>query len=115
MEVTEYTKKEWLKKGKKLFGDDMLKWKFVCPSCGNVQSAMDFKRYKNKGATPSDTYFKCIGRFRKKCHKFLDGGNKKPCDYTSGGLLCISPISVTDEQGEVHSAFEFFEPVKESV
>ena len=98
-------RQEWLEKGRKLFGDNMFEWKFRCPNCGNVQSAEDFRPYQDKGATPEDAYFNCIGRF-------LDmpvgtfGEGKSPCDYTSGGLLCISPVEVSME-GKLFHVFEF--------
>jgi len=33
---------EWKTLGKKLFGDNQRKWKFVCPNCGHVQTAQEF-------------------------------------------------------------------------
>ena len=60
--VKHITKKEWESEGEALFGDNMMDWKFVCPNCGNIQSPEDFKKFKYKGAKPSDAYFRCIGR-----------------------------------------------------
>jgi hypothetical protein len=100
------TEVNWRKKGEKLFGKNALKWKFVCPVCGNIQMPEDFKKYKDKGAKLSDAYFNCIGRFSEGKGTLL---NKKesPCDYTSGGLLNMSPVSVVDKQGKKHFVFDF--------
>lgn len=37
------TKKEWSIEGRRLFGDDIMKWKFKCPSCGRVISIQEYK------------------------------------------------------------------------
>lgn len=100
-----YTKDEWLSKGRKLFGEDMLKWKFICPSCRNVQTPEDFKKFKEQGATPSDAYFNCIGRFID-ISKDAFSGNK-PCNYTMGGLISLADTVVIDEKGKEHLVFEF--------
>lgn len=34
---------DWLKELRSRFGEDDEEWKFVCPSCGHVQSVADFK------------------------------------------------------------------------
>jgi len=99
------TKEEWLEKGRELFGDNMFDWKFKCPNCGNVQRAEDFRPYKDQGATPEDAYFNCIGRYLPMPVGTL-GDGKSPCDYTSGGLLCISPVTVEDGEKTLH-VFEF--------
>ena len=93
MEFITMTREEWEQKGKELFGEDMLDWRFVCPSCGHVQTARDFKPYEDEGATPGDACFDCVGRFDGHDKvKMLSG--KSPCNYSTGGLFCISPIRV---------------------
>lgn len=62
-EPIKMTHEEWVAKGKALFGDDMLKWKFVCPGCGHVQTPEDFRAFKDKGATPDSARNECIGRY----------------------------------------------------
>ena len=52
MTTIRMTRAEWEAEGKRRFGDDMMTWRFVCPSCGHVQSAND---YKAAGA-PSTVY-----------------------------------------------------------
>ena len=94
----EYTKEQWLDKGKKLFGDDMMSWQFKCPSCGNMQTPEDFREFKDDGADPNDAYQKCIGRYT--------GGRSGPhkCDWCAYGLFS-GPDSVDGV-----SAFPFNEP-----
>ena len=105
-DVKHISLKEWEAEGKKLFGDDKLNWKFVCPNCGNVQTPEEFRQFKDKGAEPSHAYFSCIGRFMDNCKGTM--GNKiSPCNYTQGGLFILSQIIVTDEKGEQHKVFDF--------
>lgn len=53
---------EWRTEAKERFGETN-NWKFVCPSCGNVQSPQDFV---NAGCEPgiasNASYQECIGR-----------------------------------------------------
>ena len=103
---TRKTQEEWEEEGEKLFGPDRMKWKFVCPACGNVQTVEDFRKYKDQGATPNTAYLKCIGRYDG--HMDVDMGSKKPpCNYTSGGLLNINPVCVVTPEGEEIHVFEF--------
>ena len=44
-------------------------------------------------------YFSCIGRWT----------DKEGCDYTSGGLICISPITIKVDDVETVNVFEFAE------
>jgi len=99
------TKDEWQQKGKELFGDDMLDWRFVCPSCGNVQTPRDFKPYKDPGATPGDACSNCIGRFDGHGDVEILSG-KSPCNYASGGLFNFNPVRVLDGD-KVISSFAF--------
>lgn len=94
------TKESWFKKGSQLFGHNKLLWKFKCPSCNRVQSPMDLKPFKDKGATPNDAYQKCIGRFT--------GGKNGPhkCDWASFGLFS-GPDTVMDGKTKI-PVFEFF-------
>jgi hypothetical protein len=97
------THAEWETLGKSLFGDDMLTWRFVCPSCGNVQTA---KEFTDRNLDPNLAYFNCLGRHDGKgdTNKIFSG--KRPCNYTSGGLFDLRPIEVVRE-GEVVKTFAF--------
>lgn len=104
MNVIKMTKEEWEKKGKELFGEDQLNWKFVCPVCETVISIED---YKNNNARAGAIAYSCIGRYLKK-NQSAFGGKKlikgQPCDYTTGGLFNISPLEIEGER-----YFNFYE------
>lgn len=96
---------EWKAKGKELFGEDALKWRFKCPSCGHVQTPQDFK---DLGVDPNLVYRNCIGRYDG--HMDVDMGTKPgPCNYTSSGLLNINPVPVRDIDGNIKYVFAFAE------
>ena len=59
------THAEWLAEGKRRFGEDFNKWRFVCPVCGFVQSVQD---YKDAGAPQDAVAFSCVGRWRKEVY-----------------------------------------------
>jgi hypothetical protein len=83
-----YTVEEWLAEGRKRFGPDYLKWRFVCPVCGHEQSLEDFKAV---GADPQRAYVECIGRAAPEL-KQRDGldaepGTPGPCNWAAFGLF----------------------------
>jgi len=100
------SQEEWEAEGEKLFGPDKIQWKFVCPNCGNVQCSEDFRKYKDVGATPSDAYFNCIGRFMGPDVGTL-GDGKSPCDYSLGGLFILSKIVIRTPYG-MQKVFDFY-------
>jgi len=105
----------WLAEGERRFGTDKLKWKFVCPGCGHVQAVEDFRPYKDQGATAESAYFNCIGRYGPAKRDWLGGEGSGPCNYTSGGLFDIRPVTIL-VPGEMPSkAFAFAEPVGSEV
>jgi len=97
------TQSEFLNEGQRLFGDDIMKWKFQCPSCGIVISVED---YKNSGASENAVGFNCIGRYKNSTNSMLTG--KQPCDYSSGGLICISPIKAMLPNGKSVMCFDYY-------
>lgn len=103
------TLEEWMAEGTRRFGQDMFHWKFVCPSCGNVQTPEDFRQHKDRGATPDSARFNCIGRYvaDRKVYQMCEGG--QPCNYTSGGLFNIAPWTVINAEGKDQSCFAFAE------
>jgi hypothetical protein len=64
----------------KLFGEDKLNWRFVCPVCGNSASTQD---YKDAGAKMSAVGYSCLGRWE-----------EKGCDYSGGGLFNLNPVEI---------------------
>lgn len=99
--VTYASLDEWNKKGVELFGEDRMKWKFVCPACEKVQTPEDFRPYKDKGADPNDAYQQCIGR--------STGGRKGPqkCDWAAYGLFS-GPSFVINGEKKI-AVFNFYE------
>lgn len=103
--MKKYTYSEWLQEGRKRFGEDIKKWKFVCPACGHIQSVSDFV---SLGLDPNNAFQECIGRHN---------GNAKPahehsvdgCDWCSYGLFGTlgKGIIVITEDGKQMEVFDF--------
>jgi hypothetical protein len=104
---------EWLSEGERRFGPDRLKWRFICPVCGHVEAVEDFRPFKATGATAESAYFNCIGRYAGPKRRAFGGDGPGPCDYTTGGLFNISPVTITETGGKPASSFEFAEAVTE--
>ncbi len=98
---------EWRAEGIRRFGENTDKWRFVCPSCGNVASIGDFKPYAGAGAQPNSATCECIGRYTGATDAFL-GEKCRPCNYAGYGLFRMSPVIVQHEGEEIHS-FAFAE------
>ena len=98
------TKAEWLAKGRELFGDDVMKWRFKCPLCGHIASTQD---WKDAGATSGEVGFSCIGRHIPGSRSAFNGEGPGPCDYTGGGLFPLNPIIVEEEDGREIAVFDF--------
>ena len=112
-EIRKITRDEWLEEGKRLFGDDMKLWRFVCSNCGNVQTVKDFLELTLLGIFKRDpgtvVYFSCIGRFDTRIPDHQIGGigeDKRPCNYTLGGLFCLAKTFVLMD-GKENPVFEF--------
>lgn len=102
------THSAWMEEGKRIFGPDPLKWKFVCPSCGYIAAVEEWRDAK---APEGAVAFSCVGRYTGSKKEMGDktGG---PCNYTSGGLFNISPVTIILEDGKESSAFAFSESEK---
>lgn len=108
--------KDWLAEGERLFGTDMKQWKWKCPNCGHVQSIADFLELKKLGIIKAETdvgtlvYYSCIGRFDTRIPEKDVGtlsDKKSPCNYTNGGLFCLTNIFIINESGKQIPVFEF--------
>lgn len=97
------TKEEYLAEGERLFGKDRMTWRFVCPSCGNIMCAKD---YKEAGAPESAVAFSCVGRWLPGTTATIFEKGKGFCNYAGGGLFGLNPVTVTDGDKE-HRVFEF--------
>jgi len=100
------TLEEWRAKAIALFGQDEFQWRFVCPLCGHVQKADDFRPYKERGATPTSAYQECIGRYTGA--REMKPRGEGPCNYAGYGLFRLSPVRVIIDGEELH-AFAFDE------
>jgi hypothetical protein len=97
----------WTAEGERRFGPSKLDWVFVCPGCGHRQRPIDFRPYKDAGATAETSYKVCIGRYGGLKRDWLQGEGEGPCNYTSFGLLNINPVTVAIEDGQMISIFDF--------
>lgn len=103
--VTRLSLEAWQALARERYGDDPMKWRFVCPSCGHVAAVED---WKNAGASPGAVAFSCIGRFVGDPMAAADAAFRNeggPCNYTSGGLLCINKV-ILEIDGVECPAFE---------
>ena len=101
------TREDWIAGGKKLYGDDMKRWKFRCPNCNHVQCGQDFIDL-NIENSERYVYFTCIGRFIEG-NKGEIGNDIAPCNYTNGGLFNFAKLQITDGNKEPVFVFEFSE------
>jgi len=94
---------DWRAEGVRRFGEDHMKWRFVCPSCGHVQTPAD---YKAVNAPERAVAFSCIGRRTPGATGEIGQKGKGPCNYAGGGLFRLNPIRVVDGSA-THEVFEF--------
>lgn len=105
---------EWKAEGKRRFGEDFMKWKFVCPMCGHVAAVEDFRQYKDQGAEPDSSYVECIGRYTGAPgpEKVKDASG---CNWAAYGLFGIPKggvFVITGEDKGTH-IFDFAEAANE--
>ena len=96
---------DWRALGIKLFGKDVKLWRFVCPSCGHVQTIQDFLDAKIE-APETKVFFSCIGRWINTEKVDMCSG-KSPCNYTAGGLFNLCERDVKDENDKPVHVFLF--------
>lgn len=111
-EIIEMTLLEWQDEAKRRFGENHMKWKFVCPVCGHVAAVGDFEQYAEQGSTPSSATNECIGRYIPgSSEAFGQTIATKPCNYAGYGLFRLSPVRVhqPDIKDPTH-CFAFAEP-----
>ena len=82
--------------GTKLYGENIVKWKFKCVKCGNVQSGQDFID-AGIDSPAGKVFFSCIGRWKKGVG----------CDWTLGGLFRIHRRVVIGLDGRKVPVFLF--------
>lgn len=104
---------DWEAEGRRLFGEDIQCWKFVCPACGHIASVSDWKA---AGAPAGAVPFSCIGRWLPgEPRDAFTGKGPGPCNYAGGGLFGLNPVRVEYKGSDPIDAFEFAPPeVKET-
>lgn len=95
--MVKYTEKEWKKKLSKMFGENVLDWKFKCPACGKITSG---KEFKEAGAQPNDIYQKCIGNFKRQGKPDKEN-NENGCNWKAYGLFKLGDVVITEDGTEI--------------
>lgn len=98
------TVQEWEAEGIRRFGEDRLKWRFVCPSCKVVSSVQD---WKDAGAPEIAVAFSCVGRWKDGVDENTFRGNGQRCHYAGGGLFRLNPVKVVFPGGGIRETFAF--------
>lgn len=93
------SKEAWEAEARRLFGDDWMEWKFVCPSCGHVAAVKDWKAV---GASAAQVAFSCVGRYMAKAAEMCE--KPGPCNYAGGGLIRLNPVQI---EGHKDTYFDF--------
>lgn len=111
---------DWVAEGRERFGEDSTDWKYVCPSCGQVQSLRDFLAAGTRPREASTVVgFACVGRAnlstaaRDLVVEFGEPTRGAGCRYLSNGLFPISPVEVWYYQGQdlqTRPSFEWADP-----
>lgn len=90
------TQTELVDEMKSRFGDDLNKWAFICPQCGDIATIQDFKDALAKDNDPTSDAFGyhgqvCIGRVTK----------GRGCDWAAYGLFSGPEFIIMDDGSEV--------------
>lgn len=101
-EITHITHEDWMKEGLAKFGADPSQWRFVCPSCGHVQSVQECR---DAGMQEETVAFSCIGRWLDNPADILE--DEGPCNYAGGGLFKLNPVKVVFPDGGERACFEW--------
>lgn len=86
------------------FGEDQMKWAFVCPSCDYVATVQN---WKDAGAREGEVGFSCVGRHLNAGDEHTFNHDGGPCNYAGGGLIGLNPVTVVFLDGKKVNIFEF--------
>ena len=96
--IIRYESKEaWEAEGRRRFGNDFMKWRFVCPMCGHIASVEEFKAVG--ASSPNDAFQCCLGRFTGKGAP--KEGDSSGCNWTVNGLFKVGGASVVHNGNEI--------------
>lgn len=118
------TVEAWQLEGAAKYGPNVMLWKFRCPSCGMVQSGMDYRSW-NANVREIDVRlaFSCIGRLISERNinlpvvDFMEKSVGYGCNYAGGGLFRVAPLEVVfginGETGAeaIRPVFDWADPV----
>lgn len=111
-EWTRISHEAWLAEGQARFGLDPTSWRFLCPSCGQVQTRTDFLKL-GMSLRLVDTVigFSCIGRWNVRNRSFVvnycEQSEGYGCTYAGGGNINISPYTVLLPDGSERPTFGY--------
>jgi hypothetical protein len=88
--------KTWQTEGERLYGKDIMNWKFKCPKCGYIQTPQEFK---DNNIEPVRALSNCIGRH-------VEGIG---CDWAAGGLFRTMGKGRIIKDLETNEQFEIFD------
>jgi hypothetical protein len=109
-EWPEVTMAEWQQQGRTLFGPDVNDWRFVCPSCGYIQSRRDWMALgMNPRQVDMRLGYSCIGRWLDPlgCVDAFEMSEGTGCEYAGDQSPNISPLTVIISPGEERPTFGF--------
>lgn len=99
MTTAEYaTIEQWREAAVLRFGADPAGWRFVCPACGYVATA---REWRAAGAPDEAIAFSCVGRWLPTRRDAFDKDGPGPCNYAGGGLFALNPVRITDASTNV--------------
>ena len=99
--------KDWQNEGRRLFGNDVRKWRFVCPMCGKEYSVGEFMEAGGDG--PNSAYQECIGRYLHAGPPDKEKGNPNGCNWCAYGLFGTAGKGrlIEADDGTIVEAFHF--------
>lgn len=104
------TPEEWQAEGTRLFGSDVNTWRFMCPSCGHVQTRQDFIDLGlNMRQVDELLAYSCIGRWLDPMGAVdaFEDSTGSGCRYLGGLNPNISPIKIELHDGRTRQTFGF--------
>ncbi len=112
--MTTMKQDEFVAEARRRFGDDPMAWAFVCPNCGDIASAADFRKALDDngrtGEPASDSLgLICIGRILGALRGPADEWTGRGCDWSANGLF-RGPALVELPGGKIVGAFDFATP-----
>lgn len=99
--------REWVERGRRIYGEPVTDWRFRCPACGNVTSPRDWIEagVLSEGDPTSECIGVYIGGIKPFTGKQFEEG--RPCQYRANGRTRLSDLRVVQSHGRVMETFRF--------